>query len=217
MLLHRLHLDPRNKAARRDLADPYQMHATLCRAFSTPDKKCPEGEFLWRLDPEMNPSEDPRCPGNPRLLIQSRSEPNWSRIEVDGWFFGGRPAPGVPVMERLRIGELTGGQRFRFRLRANPCVNRDGKRLGLLRRNEQEVWLTRKGNLHGFSLQPFRISQERMLRGRKHGGTEIRIYSVLFDGILTMTDAATFRKALETGIGHGKALGLGLLSIVPVS
>lgn len=46
MFLHRIHLDPRCREARRDLSDPYQLHSTLCRAFSTPDKKCPEGEFL---------------------------------------------------------------------------------------------------------------------------------------------------------------------------
>ena len=41
MFLHRIHLDPRCREARRDLADPYQLHSTLCRAFSEPDCEVP--------------------------------------------------------------------------------------------------------------------------------------------------------------------------------
>jgi CRISPR system Cascade subunit CasE len=61
-----------------------------------------------------------------------------------------------------------------------------------------------------------RVSQEQMLRGRQHAGNGIRVYAVLFDGLLTVTDPETFRVALRTGVGHGKAMGLGLLSIAPL-
>ncbi|MEN9935136.1 MAG: hypothetical protein RLZZ387_1715 [Chloroflexota bacterium] len=39
----------------------------------------------------------------------------------------------------------------------------------------------------------------------------------LFDGLLTVTDAAAFVKTLETGIGSGKAFGFGLLSVGQLS
>jgi CRISPR system Cascade subunit CasE len=55
-----------------------------------------------------------------------------------------------------------------------------------------------------------------MLRGKQHSGNAIRIFSVLYDGILTVSEAESFRNALQTGIGHGKAMGLGLLSVVPI-
>ncbi|MGB9128342.1 MAG: type I-E CRISPR-associated protein Cas6/Cse3/CasE [Thiobacillus sp.] len=51
----------------------------------------------------------------------------------------------------------------------------------------------------------------------QHGGNTIRIYSVLFEGRFTVTDPTRFRTALETGIGHGKVMGLDLLSVVPTS
>jgi CRISPR system Cascade subunit CasE len=224
MFLHRIHLDPRCREARRDLADPYQLHSTLCRAFSKPDTKCPESEFLWRLEPETDTS------GCPRILVQSRTIPEWTGIGVKGWLAMADPA--VDLKDRLKLASLKAGQRFRFRLRANPCVTRNGKRLGLLRLEEQEAWIARKGEQHGFSLPllasfdlsettqkriDVRISQEQMLRGNQHSGNPVRIYSVLYDGMLAVTDRDKFKAALQSGIGHGKVMGLGLVSVVPTT
>lgn len=224
MFLNRIHLDPRCKEARRDLSDPYQLHSTLCRAFSSADKKCPEGEFLWRLEPETDVN------GCPRILVQSRSIPDWTGIGVQKWLAGADSA--IDLKDRLKLDSLNSGKRFRFRLRANPCVCRNGKRLGLLRQEEQEAWLARKGERHGFSLPQLaafdfsepaqeridvRISQEQMLGGRQHSGNGIRIYSVLYDGMLMVTEPDEFREVLQSGIGHGKVMGLGLLSVVPIA
>lgn len=223
MYLNRIHLDPRCREARRDLADPYQLHSTICRAFSKPDRKCSEGEFLWRLETETDPI------GCPRILIQSRKIPDWTNIGVKGWM--AKSDPSLDLKDRLKLDSLKIGRRFRFRLRANPCVTRNGKRLGLLRLEEQERWIGRKGGQHGFSLPPIsaldlskspqerfdvRISHEQMLRGNQHSGNPVRIFSVLYDGILSVTDPDKFRNALQTGIGHGKVMGLGLLSVVPI-
>ena len=224
MFLHRIHLDPRCREARRDLSDPYQLHSTLCRGFCPPDRKCSEGEILWRLEPETDPD------GCPRILIQSRTMPDWAGIGVKGWLAKADPA--IDLKDRLNLHSLKAGQRFRFRLRANPCVTRDGKRLGLLRLEEQEQWIGRKGHLHGFllpQLPPFdlsearqervdvQVSHEQMLRGTQHAGNGIRIFSVLYDGILSVNEPAKFKDALQTGIGHGKVMGLGLLSVVPLA
>jgi CRISPR system Cascade subunit CasE len=224
MFLHRIQLDPRCREARRDLSDPYQLHSTLCRAFSVPDRKCGDGEFLWRLEPETDPA------GCPRILVQSLTIPHWDGIGVRGWL--GKVDPPIELNQRLKLDSLKAGQRFRFRLRANPCVTRNGKRLGLLRPEEQEAWVGRKGLQHGFSLPQLVsfefsdslqeridvwISHEQMLRGSRHSGDAIRIFSVLYDGILTVTEPDKFRDALRTGIGHGKAMGLGLLSVAPIA
>ena len=222
MLLHRITLDPRSRDARRDLADPYQMHATLTRAFSAPDIRCPEGEFLWRLEAERDQH------GRPQVLIQSRAQPDWDRINLADWLAYVDPA--INLIEKLGLHSLEDGQRFRFRLRANPSVKRDGKRQGLMRTQDQENWLVRQGDLHGFVLPELvgfefadstakrvdvRISQEQMLKGRQHTGNGIHIFSVLYDGILMIQNSEKFAVALRYGIGHGKAMGLGLLSVVP--
>ena len=224
MLLSRIHLNLRCKDARRDLTNPYQLHSTLCRAFSPPETKCPQGVFLWRLEPEADSS------GNPRILVQSRKLPDWNGITINGWLADADSAINLP--ERLKLDSLRVGQRFRFRLRANPCVTRNDKRLGLLKTVDQERWLLRKGEQHGFSLPALlsfdysesdkervdvRISQEYMLRDKQHTDNKIHIFSVLYDGVLSVTEPDKFRTALQSGIGHGKTMGLGLLSIVPLA
>lgn len=228
MLLNRIHLNPRSKDARRDLADPYHMHATLCRAFFPQDTPCPPGALLWRLEPEAD------AQGRPRVLIQSQALPDWSHLLDCDWLTNAEP--GIDLTQKLALDTLTVGQTFRFRLRANPCKTTQGKRTGLVHPDAQRDWLARKGERHGFSLPAaetpdyfdfvespsgrtyadIRVSQDQMLIGRKHDGNIIRVYAALFEGRLTVSDPARFRKALETGIGHGKVMGLGLLSAVPI-
>jgi CRISPR system Cascade subunit CasE len=223
MYLSRIHLNQQCKQARKDMSDPYQLHATLCRAFSPPEQKCPSGVFLWRHEIED------RITGLSHILVQSLAIPDWTRIGVQGWLSNADPT--IDLRKNLKLDSLKKGQRFRFRLRANPCVTRSGKRLGLLRLDEQELWIERIGSRHGFSLpklasfdfsdsSPTRIdvhiSQERMLRGKRRSGDTISIFSVLYDGILVVTSPDDFQKSLKAGIGHGKSVGLGLLSVVPI-
>lgn len=215
MFLNRIHLDPQCREARRDLSDPYQLHSTLCRAFSPPSQKCPEGTFLWRLEPETDSS------GFPIILVQSQTLPDWEKIGVKGWLE--KADPPIDLNERIKFASIKSGMHFRFRVRANPCVTRNGKRLGLIHSDEQMRWIFRKGDLHGFSFSniasegvPVWISQEKMLHGRMHDGNSIRLYSVLYDGILTVSEPTKFSRTLQSGIGHGKAMGLGLLSVVPI-
>lgn len=224
MFLHRIHIDPRCREARRDLSDPYQLHSTLCRAFCEPGRKCPTGEFLWRLEPETDHNK------HPRILVQSRAMPDWTRIGLQGWL--AKTDPAVDLKARLKLDSLKAGQHFRFRLRANPCVTRNGKRLGLLKLEEQEIWIERKAQQHGFSLPQLasfdrsetsqervhvQISHEQLLQGKQHSGNGIQVYSVLYDGVLAVADPDAFRAALQTGIGHGKVMGLGLLSVAPIA
>ena len=44
-------------------------------------------------------------------------------------------------------------------------------------------------------------------------GMRITVDSVQFDGVLAVVDASVLRAAISAGIGPGKALGMGLLSL----
>lgn len=222
MFLHKILLNSQSREARRDLANPYELHSTLCRAFSSPEQKCPPGAFLWRLEKNKDIQH---CP---EVLIQSDLNPDWSKINVKDWFVK-EPSKPLDLESKLSLETLQLGQRFRFRLRANPSVCRSGKRQGLMYNNDQQKWIVNKGLQHGFELPQLLtysleetsevevlISEEQMLIGKQRSGNEIRIYSVQFDGILTVKDVEKFRLALQKGIGHGKTMGLGLLSVVPI-
>lgn len=222
MQLHRIHLDSRQKAVRRDLADPYALHATMCRAFCQSDEPLSPGTVLWRLEPERHVGR------YAQVLVQSDRHADWQAIGISGW--PSREDPAIDLNTRLQLDALATGRRFRFRLRANPTVTRNGKRLGLLREIDQEGWLVRQGQQHGFSLLPLagfvpqdelqtrvdvRITDEGMIKGRQHNGNRISLLSVRFDGLLVVDDPVRFRAALAGGIGHGKVLGMGLLSVAP--
>ena len=222
MYLHKLVLNLRCREARRDLANPYEMHSTLCRAFSPPEQKCPGGTFLWRLETPIDRQS------NPHILVQSCITPDWTRINDNNWFEKIPNAP-VDIQSQLTLKNLQLGQSFRFRLRANPSVCRAGKRFGLFQNEDQIKWFVDKSLKNGFQLSQFPsftledseninilISQGQMLRGQQRCGHEISVYSVLYDGILTVTNPEKFLFALKAGIGHGKTMGLGLLSVVPL-
>jgi CRISPR system Cascade subunit CasE len=211
MLLHKIELNLRCKEVRRDVADPYEMHSTLCRVFSVEEQKCLSALFLWRLEPETT------VQGMPKVLIQSAQLPEWSRIGVDDWFVQ-EPSDPIDIKQKLKLSPdmLSSGIRFRYRIRINPCVRRNGKRIGLYKHEEQDAWLMRQGEKNGFIPVTIHRSQERMLDGKRRSGEPIRVFSVLYDGVLKVTEPELFIKAVSYGIGHGKALGLGLLSIVPI-
>lgn len=225
MYLSRLQLDPRSKQARTDLANPYQLHATLCRAFAAEDQTPPR--FLWRLEEGKNPV----------VLVQSATEPDWNKLaqRFPGYF------QEPPKTGQLPLEHLQPNQTLRFRLRCNPTITtvakdgsigKDGKpkkkRYGLYKLEDlvgEEIegvwkpgWLERQAEKSGFKLMDFMVVQSEKLTLYKHDrSSKITLQSVLYEGHLKITDLEAFKRTLATGLGHAKALGFGLLSIAKAS
>lgn len=203
MYLSRLTLDAQHPDARRDLANPYEMHRTLSRAHAASAESPPQ-PFLWRLE------ANPPTADSAVLLVQSALGANWQGLNAQSGY-ALEILPNKPVdLERL----IQSGGRYRFRIQANPTVTRDGKRWGLAREEEQLAWLDRQGDKHGFKvLACIRAASERLQARHATTGRRITVQSALFEGRLEATDPAGLRQAILTGIGHGKAWGLGLLSV----
>lgn len=203
MQLTQLRLDPHNAQARRDLADPYDMHRTLVRAFVRSEHERPP-RVLWRLEPGQAWSQ-------PVVLVQSELPGDWSFLNAVPGYLAAEGLP--PATKAFDPGALLRpGAHLRFRLAANPTVTRQGKRQGLVGEEAQLAWLQRQGERLGFHVATALVSGSDMLHGRR-GNARVSLRRVLFEGVLEVRDAGALGAAVAAGIGHGKAFGCGLLSL----
>jgi CRISPR system Cascade subunit CasE len=202
MYLTQLQLDPRSAQARRDLADAYDMHRTLVRAFVQDETQAPP-RFLWRLEPD-------RTLSRPTVLVQSLQTGDWAFLERLAGYLAGEGARRTKSFEPDTL--LQDGARYRFRLVANPTVTRGGKRHGLVGEEAQLAWLTRQGERAGFNVLAAVVAGDDRVRSRR-GGEQISLSRVGFEGVLEARDKGLLGQALAAGIGPGKAFGCGLLSL----
>jgi len=212
MYLSRLILNPHNRRVQREVAEPYQMHRSIMRAF--PDDLAKGAErVLFRLETART--------GALTLLVQSLTLPDWSWLaepEARGYLLPvGEPNPAVKSFDL----NLAPGQVLAFRLRANPTVKRrfdeeTHKRVGLYREEEQIEWLKHKGEQGGFRVLSVRISNQDAVNGyirRDEERHKLKLLAVQFDGLLQVTDPDRLCDAVRQGVGSGKGLGFGLLSL----
>jgi CRISPR system Cascade subunit CasE len=155
MYLSRLLLNVRRNAVRNDLHDCNQLKRTVLRAFPRVDEA--DGDVRDRFGVLYRVDQDPRS-GVPALLVQSREQPDWSRLrEHDPEYVLASPdcKDVGAVYDRLEE-----GQELRFRLRANPTrrIARGsenklaGKRVDLRTEEERIDWIRRKAEQSGFAL-----------------------------------------------------------------
>jgi CRISPR system Cascade subunit CasE len=140
--------------------------------------------------------------------------------------------------------KLNEGQRLRFRLRAvaSHWLRRPGAKRGQRQdvivsawhalpasdrtpeRLEEEAvkaaldWLRRQGDRCGFVFAPGSVGVLDYDRARipsERRRSDIRFGTVTYEGILTVTDPAAFRRMLADGLGNGRAFGNGLMQIAP--
>ncbi len=219
MYLSRLFLNPRSRQVQSEIAHPYQMHKTLMRAFPAPLP--PEERVLFRL--EIHPRT-----GLPVLLVQSQTPPDWSFLTTAD---SGRyllPSLELPpqVYQNPEVKEVTlrlrRGQRLAFRLFANPTKKikvegrKNGQRVELYQEDDQRRWLERKLQAAGARLLAVRIGQGRKFtdfQRRAEQGHRLTLYGVRFDGLLMVEDPEVLLAAIHQGIGSGKGMGFGLLSV----
>lgn len=204
MYLSRVSLDLHKRATMIALANPQQFHGAVERAFPGERRR-----RLWRLDPLGEKLY---------LMILSEDTPDLSGIEEQ--FGSGEPGGTKsydPLLERILPGSV-----WRFRLAANPTTSKApssgpmerGKVQAHITPEFQEEWLQARAEKHGFCLKSFQVTGSRWLRFQKgHRGRPVTLLSVVYEGVLEVTDSALFRQVLTEGIGRGKAYGQGLLTV----
>jgi len=199
MYLSQLVVNVRSKSAHKDLADRYELHRTLMRAF--PVDLPSDERLLYRV-------EDQRPAQTVTLLVQSLYEPAWSNVER---FHQRDYLCAEPLIREIRP-DVPQGAVLPFRLQANPTVKREGKRHALYTDEALTNWLARKCTAHGFEIDLDRLHIVKL--GKRFGKKRTQTWhAVQFDGVLQVTDRIRFHHTLINGIGSGKAFGFGLLSI----
>jgi len=209
MYLSKLTLNLRNKQVRYELNNPYEMHRTLLKAFTENDVV--KDKILFRIEPVYNS----------HLLIaevlvqNNKVEPQWENLTVkENYFFC------QPQTKKINFTQIQPNF-YKFKLKANATVKRNGKRYALYKEEQQIEWLKRKGLLYGFepiyvncsSFTIGSVSKTKNAKSINLKKSDIYHFGVNYIGIIKVTNASKFIEAISSGIGPAKAFGFGMLTI----
>lgn len=202
MYLSKLVFDNKYPNVMKDVIDLNGMHKRIMKAFPDVEIDDARREFgvLFRLE-QYN--------GKVIAYVQSKIKPDWSNLELRSFLE-------QPVHKHIdeAIGSIKNGRTFIFRLRANPTRKiysgqKNSKKVGLLKEEEQLKWLKRKALDSGFEIVSVQVCREGSVR-TSDGKT---FESSLFNGVLKVTNSNVFINSVESGIGPSRAYGFGLLSL----
>lgn len=143
--------------------------------------------------------------GKRQILILSNREPSQPER---GW-----------LATRLIYPGFFDHSAYRFSITINPVIrnNKTGRIEAIRGREAIEKWFMEKAPAHGFELVAEALQTNDIQVDRfKKGDACITLGKANLGGILSVTDKELFIRAVQNGIGRGKAFGCGLLQIAPV-
>lgn len=198
MYLSRIVIPAREMHAKSFCSNIYGIHSAIMSAFPNPNGN----RVLYRME-----DTDTDRLQNVQILIQSILPPIWRHDKFpQGSSFESRNLEMVP-----RAGEM-----FRFRLRANPTMPKNGKRICINGIEALHRWLHNKAAISGFKIAELTMKDEGVVKVEKRvlgDSHDIVLRSVVFNGVLTVDNAEAMKQALRSGIGRAKGFGFGLLSL----
>lgn len=202
MYLSKLVLNERDRFVQRDLSNAHALHQRIMQAF--PDEQQENSRANWNVLFRQEPDSS-------IVLVQSSIEPNWTHLSTRYLM----QPPNLTSVD-FATSRLEPGRVLQFRLKANPSKRdkQSRKLIGMFHQADQIAWLERQASQHGFKLLGVDTFPTPNVFGVKEKGkAPIRILTVLYQGILEITDSALFINAIQQGIGRGRSYGCGLLSI----
>lgn len=219
MYLTHMPLNPQRRSTRDLVSSAQRMHAAVLSCFVPGTEEA--GRVLWRLDrPEPHRLDlyvvSPASPSMEALVDQAGwpSQPVWRTADYTGF-----------------LNKLEEGQKWVFRLRANPIKNlrssqgQRGNRVPLVKTAEQLEWLMVRADRSGFRVVDgehgpnVRVTEQITNRfARRSDGQQrtVTLGTAAFEGVLEVADPHALQSALITGIGAGKGYGCGLMTLAPV-
>lgn len=225
MYLTRFEFNTARRGARALLGSPHKLHSAVEHGFPSTLAGGPtadaEGRVLWRLD--QQPDQQATL-----LYLVSPQRPDLTHlVEQAGWPTlqpGWNTRDYRPLLDRLAT-----GQRWTFRLTANPVSSRrktekstKSQRFGHVTVAQQTAWLLERTERLGFVVpkgthdEPdVAVRRRETLRFDRDHHT-VTLATAVFEGVLDVLDPVALRCALVRGIGPGKGYGCGLLTLAPV-
>lgn len=231
MFLSRVRLNPTRRQTRKLLTSAQALHATVLGSHP-PDGEGDRdgGRVLWRLD---QPSRH-----DLQLYVVSPVRPDFTGLlEGAGW-------PSTTTWDCTGyhpfLARLAAGQRWHFKLTANPVRSVKRGEAGRATRGtvsphltveQQERWLISRASAWGFHVPENTLGALEVRVGERHtasfarrseggdGGRRrdrVAITRASYEGQLEILDADALRLALTAGMGRAKAYGCGLMTLAPV-
>lgn len=206
MYLTQMRLDINNRRTLSALASPAKFHGAVESAFSGQRQR-----NLWRIDSRGAQNY---------LLILSGEKPDITQA-VQQFAPPGETWQTKDYTQLLN--RISQGSRWQFRLCANPTYSvpagpgQRGRVCAHSTPEHQAAWLERQSERHGFVLKKdeFAVMKSVWYRFRKgNTGKNVTFLAVTYEGYLEVRDPELFCRMLCSGIGHGKAYGAGLMTLV---
>jgi len=137
------------------------------------------------------------------VLVVSAARPDIHKSGKPAGYFRGVETLdySIPVRE---------GMVYRFFIKANPSVKIFFKEYDVDTDEARLKWFETESSPNGFKVIDCKCSDDGYIVSHKKGR---KLSSVIFEGALKVYDKDKFNSSLYKGIGRGRSLGLGLLSV----
>ena len=218
MYLSRIAINKQLRKSRQALAFPQMMHAAVMSSFPpglTNEAEGGKPRILWRID---------RIGEQIWLYVLSEAKPDFQHIVEQ---FGWRNSEQLWDTKEYNdfLDRLSVGQKWHFRLHANPVHTVAGKVLPHVTVDHQRKWLLERAWKNGFKFEQietngenydaFDIVSRDVIKFKKMptDKTYVTLTVVTFEGALVVENAVVLRNTLCFGIGRAKAYGCGLLTL----
>lgn len=214
--LTRFEINTARRGARKLLTSPQTLHAAVLSAFPAGAAAPSDaGRLLWRVDTEARATH---------LYLVSLDKPDLTHLVEDaGWpsTQGWITKDYDTLLDQLRTGD-----RWAFRLRANPTrsARKTGdtgrsQRFGHVTADQQLDWLITRAQAVGFTIPTGELDQiqaaviNRDVLRFDRRGTPVTLTTATYEGMLDIADPVALRRTLTHGLGPAKGYGCGLLTV----
>lgn len=193
MYITQFEIDTKNHLVFKDLTSLSAYHGLIESAFSAEQTLGIRKRHLWRLDKQ-------------KILLVSEDKPDKDALAKYG--------KNIQTKNYDKfLNNLDTNVVYAFELVANPMKKIKGKRRNIFNDGKKLKWLHTLSKRNGFLIDSVEMPNTRILSVHKY---HLTLHCTKFNGTLQITDLAQFKNAMINGIGHNKAYGMGLLTVIPL-